>query len=297
MSSNPQGTVARSNLWKAHRAAITIEAGFNVRTDMGDVESLARSIADNGIERPLNVKRDPNAADKFLARDGHRRLAAVDLAISKGWIDAATFEIPMVIGDKNSTLLEDLALMARANDGKPLLPYEQAQLFKRMMDEGMKLADVCKAVGKGSVYVRQHLDLLNADPALQDAVKDGKIGKALALKIGQEQRKGKVTDVKALVEQATKGGMKGKSAVLEKVDAHAARQKAIKIKLKGIKEDLEAREADVKARLGALNKGAGMSRAELKGSVGNDVYEAIRAIGMEAALRAIVRGAEAGAEE
>jgi len=291
MSTNPQGTVARSNLWKALRAAITIEDGFNVRADMGDLEALARSIADNGIERPLNVKRDPNAADKFLARDGHRRLAATDLAITKGWVDPATFEIPMVIGDKNSTVLEDLALMARANDGKPLLPYEQAILFKRMQDEGMKLADICTAVGKGSVYVRQHLDLLNADPALQEAVKKGEIGKALALKIGEQQRKGKITDVKALVEQA-KGGAKGKSAVLEQVDAHVARTKALKVKVNAIKEDLEGVAANVKERLDALK----MSRAELKEKVGADVYEAIRALGKEAALKAIVKGAEEAAE-
>lgn len=292
MSSNPQGTVARSNLWKALRVAITIEDGFNVRADMGDVEALARSIADNGIERPLNVKRDPNAADKFLTRDGHRRLAATDFAISKGWINADTFEIPMVIGDKNSTVLEDLALMARANDGKTLLPYEQAILFKRMQDEGMKLADICTAVGKGSVYVRQHLDLLNADPALQEAVKKGEIGKALALKIGEQQRKGKVTDVAALVAEATKGGAKGKSAVLEKVDAHVARTKALKVKVNAIKDDLEGVSANVKERLEAL----GLSRAELKEKVGADVYEAIRALGKEAALKAIVKGAEEAAE-
>lgn len=291
MSSNPQGTVARSNLWKALRASITIEDGFNVRADMGDLESLARSIADNGIERPLNVKRDPNDATKFLARDGHRRLAATDLAISKGWVNADTFEIPMVIGDKNSTVLEDLALMARANDGKPLLPYEQAVLFKRMQDEGMKLADICTAVGKGSVYVRQHLDLLNADPALQEAVKKGEIGKALALKIGEQQRKGKITDVAALVEKA-KGGAKGKSAVLEQVDAHVARTKALKVKVNAIKEDLEGVAANVKERLEAL----GMSRAELKDKVGADVYECIRALGKEAALKAIVKGAEEAAE-
>jgi len=288
MSSNPQGTIGRSNVWKAVRAAITIEPGFNVRTDMGDIESLARSIADNGVERALNVKRDPSAADKFLARDGHRRLTAIDFAISKGWIDGATFEIPMLIGDKNSTALEDLALMARANDGKPLLPYEEAVLYKRMRDEGSTIEHICTAVGKGSTYVRNHLDLLQADPALQEALKKGEIGKALALKIGTEQRKGKITDVKALVAEASKGGKSGKADVLHKVDAHAARAAALKVKVKAIKETLEAETASVKERLEALS----LSRAELKEKVGADVYEAIRAIGREAALRAIVKGAE-----
>ena len=286
MSGKPAGTVASAAMWKTLRDQLVTREGFNVRVDLGDLADLAQSITDNGLERALNVWRDANG--KFEVRDGHRRVAAIDHAIKAGKIDGATFQIPVIIAPSAQTEVEALAQMARANDGKPLLPFEQAQLFKRMVDTGMKMGEVCKAVGKGSIYVKQHLDLLTAAPEVQQAVKDGTIGKALGLKIAGAQRKGKITDAAALVAAVTKGGKAGKAAATDAVDPHKVRVRALRVKLDTIKEEASAKAADIKERLEAIGK----SRAELKEKVGADVYEAIRAIGYEAGLRALVRTVE-----
>lgn len=283
-SSNPAGTVARANLWKTLRAAIVVRDGFNVRTDLGNIDDLANSIADHGLERALNVWRDANG--NFEVRDGHRRLAAIDHAIKVGRIDAMTFQIPVMIADKSQTEVEALALMARANDGKPLLPYEQAQLFKRMADAGMSVKDIAQAVGKGTVYVRDHLSLLNAAPEVIEAVKDGSIGKALALRIASGQRRGKVLDAASLVSAAQ--SKEGKKAVMDKLEPTQVKVRALRVKLDTIKDEAAAKAVNIKERLEAL----GLSRAAIKEKVGADVYEAIRAIGYEAGLRALVRTVE-----
>jgi ParB/RepB/Spo0J family partition protein len=284
-SHNPAGTVARANLWKTLRHSIVVRDGFNVRVDLGDIDDLANSIADNGLERALNVWRD--AAGNFEVRDGHRRLAAIDHAIKAGRIDAATFQIPVMIADKSQTELEALAQMARANDGKPLLPYEQAQLFKRMQDAGMSVKDIAQAVGKGTVYTRDHLSLLNAAPEVVEAVKDGTIGKALALRIASGQRRGKVLDAAALV-AAAKSGKAGKQAAMDTLEPTQVKVRALRVKIDTVKEEAAAKAVDIKERLESL----GLSRAALKEQVGADVYEAIRAIGYEAGLKALVRTVE-----
>ena len=284
-TSNPAGTVARANLWKTLRPEIVVREGFNVRLDLGDIEDLAKSIADNGLERALNVWR--NADGKFEVRDGHRRLAALDHAIKHSLIDAATFQIPVIIADRNQTEVEALAQMARANDGKPLLPFEQAQLFKRLMDNGLKIAEICKVVGKSGTYVRNNLALLDASPEVVAAAKDGTIGRALAFRIASAERKGSITDAAALV-AAAKSGKDGKRAAMDAVEPSQVRVRALRVKIDTVREEANAKAGDIKERLEAL----GLSRAALKEQVGADVYEAIRAIGYEAGLRALVRTVE-----
>lgn len=288
-SSNPAGTVARANLWKTLRAEIVTRDDFNVRVDLGDIAELSDSIANHGLERALNVWR--NASGKFEVRDGHRRLAAIDHAIKAGRIDGATFQIAVMIADKAQTELEALAQMARANDGKPLLPYEQAQLFKRMQDAGMSVTDIAHAVGKSATHTRKHLSLLTAAPEVVEAMKDGTIGKSLALHIASGQRRGKVLDAATLV-AAAKTGKKGKQEVMDALEPTQVKVRALRVKLDTVKEEAEAKAVNIKERLETL----GLTRAALKEKVGADVYEAIRAIGYEAGLRALVRTVE-GAQQ
>ena len=279
MSGNPAGTVARANLWKTTFDQLVVKEGFNARIDMGDVDALSESIAKNGLERALNVVR--GADGRFELIDGHRRHAAIGAAIKAQKL-ASDFPIAVLIADKGITDLERVAMMARANDGKPLTPIEEAQLFKRLRDGGMTLAQVCDAVGRGNIYVRKHLDMLEAPEEVRDALQKGEITKTLAMNISSEARKGRI-DAKALVAQAVQGGKEAKREVAAATDAHTARQRAIRVKLDAIKETLAETTAKVKERLDA----AGMSRAELKEKLG-DKYELVRLIGIEAGLRGLV---------
>lgn len=279
MSSNPQGTTGRFNGWKTTFSQLFIREGFNARKDMGDLEALSKSIATNGVERALNVIRNDDG--KFEVIDGHRRYAAIAMGVANKTIPEDAV-IPILIAEKGLTELERVAMMARANDGKPLLAIEEAALFKRLLDGGMKVAQVCDAVGRGQIYVRKHLDLLEAPQEVRDAMAEGKISKTLAMNISNEARKGRI-DAKALVAQAVTGDKEVKRTVAEKVDKHAAKQRAIKVKLAAIQDTL----GETSAKLKALMEQLGLSRAELKEKLGVK-YEAVRLIGQEAALRALV---------
>jgi ParB/RepB/Spo0J family partition protein len=280
MSSNPAGTIGRSNVWKVRYAQLTVREGFNARIDLGDIDQLADSIAENGVERALNVIR--GEGDTFELIDGHRRHTAIGVAIKAGKIDASAFDIPVLIADKNMSELDRVAMMARANDGKPFTAIEEATLYQRMKDGGMSVADICKAVGKSNMHVRKHFDLMAAPTEVKDALQGGQITRTLALSISGAARKGKINAAE-LVAQAVAGGKEAKAQVHAATDAHTARKYAIRVKLDNIKEAQAEVTAKIKARLEEI----GMSRAELKEKLG-DKYEAVRLIGMEAGLRHLV---------
>ncbi len=277
MSTNPQGTTGKLTAWKTTVANLIVRDGFNVRSDMGNLDDLAQSIADNGVERALNVRRGKDAS-MFEVIDGHRRYAALQLAVKNGLITDG-FEVPILIAERGMSDIEQLGMMARANDGKPLLPLEEAALFKRMVDAKTSIKDICKLVGHTDVYVRQHLDLLTASPEVHQALSDGSISKTLALNISTQARKGKLNAAE-LVAKATSGAA-GKREANEAADPFQARQRAVRVKLDNIKETL----ADKKTKVNEALAEAGVSRADLK-SVKH--YALIRMLGEEAALRRLV---------
>lgn len=277
MSTAPQGTIGKLTAWKTTLRALVVAQGFNVRMDMGDIEALAKSIADNGVERPLNVVR--GEGDTFELIDGHRRFTAMTHAASKGLIDPATFPVPIMIAERGISDADKVAMMARANDGKPLTPIEEATLFQRLLDMGLKLSDVCAKVGRGDVYVRQHLDLLKAPDAVRDALRQGAISKTLALNISSKAKTGKI-DAAALVAQAT-SSKEGKREATLATDTFQAKQRAIKVKLEAIQEEL----ANVSKSVRDSLKEAGMTKDDLR-KVKH--YDLIILVGMERALRDLV---------
>lgn len=279
MSTAPQGTSGKLTAWKTTLSALMVREGFNVRFDFGDVEQLARSIADNGIERPLNVVRAADDESKFEVIDGHRRHAALQLARDKGWIDAHSFQVPIMITPRTMPMIEQMMMIARANDGKPLMPIEEATLYKRLVDKGVPMSDICRTCGHSEVYVRQHLDLLAADPAVTAALRKGEISKTLALNIATQAKHGRV-DAKAVVEKAT-SSTAGKREASAAVDPYIAKQRAIKVRLDSIREQLAAKQAEVKAAL----RDEGLTRATLRDM---QYYKLIKAIGEEAALKQLV---------
>ncbi|RQW76684.1 MAG: hypothetical protein EHM14_15990, partial [Methanothrix sp.] len=60
------------------RNAIKIQKGFNPRSLMGDVDSLAESIQRDGLINPVTVRPDAGSLGTFLLVAGERRLRAMD---------------------------------------------------------------------------------------------------------------------------------------------------------------------------------------------------------------------------
>lgn len=284
MSTAPKGTTGKLTAWKTSYSNLILRDGFNVRFDYGDLEQLARSIADNGIERPLNVIR-ADADEQFYVIDGHRRTKALELAQEKGWIDPRTFPVPIMIAERGTSDLEQVAMIARANDGKPLTPVEEATLYKRLVDAEVSIADICRQVGHSEMYVRQHLDLLNADPAVTAALRAGEITKTLALNISTQAKRGRVNAAE-LVALAKSGTKESKREAAAAADPWIAKQRALRVRVTTISETLTAVQEELKAVLTLM----GVTRAMLR----NEAYfQVIKLMGQEAALKELVTGAQA----
>lgn len=246
-ASNPVGVVKRTNAYFIDPTKVTRREGWNPRFDFGEIEALATSIKANGILNPIRVKRldvgvkddgrGPTGAQDFVFEliDGDRRLTAIEQILKK---DPAAFPggIPAIIVDKAQDDITSLIQMFEANSGKAFLPMEEAVAYQKMRDAGMTIKGICEAVGRKQVHVVEILNLLKADESVQEAAKDGSIGKTMAKKIATVAKGDKVVQ-KALVEKAKAAGKdksKRRELVKEVEKAHrstaAKKGKTLKIR-------------------------------------------------------------------
>ena len=187
MSALASGLVKKTTAYNLDPKRITRREGWNARFDMGESAALAASIetelardpSDGGLLNPVRVKRitgNPNA--DFELVDGDRRLTAIELLLEKGVV--FPHGIIGTIVDRTQDDTTSLIQMITANTGKPFLPLEEAAAYKRLRDAGMSIADICKAVGRTDVHVRETLDLLEADDSVKEAVQKGKVSGSTA---------------------------------------------------------------------------------------------------------------------
>ena len=193
------GITKRTNFYSADPAHLVRAEGWNPRIDFGNIESLAASIKENGFmpNKPILVKR--NAEGKFQIIDGDRRFSAVEHLLKNG--HEFPEGIPIVLQSKEVDDLQSLVNMFISNLGKPFLPLEEAEAFKRMRDGGMTLEAVSSKTGKSVVHIINTLALIQAGDGLKDALASGEISTTLAKDIAVKT-KGDVEKQNELVEQA-----------------------------------------------------------------------------------------------
>jgi len=186
----PAFTTKRGTAYSVMPHAIKRRDGWNPRFDFGEIDQLAKSIAANDLLHPLRVKK--LADDHFELVDGDRRFTAIELicATDSPYPDArARFTsqgVSVTVVDRNQSEVDSLVQMFETNSGKPFLPLEAASAYKRMIDAGMSVADICKRVGVSDLHVRETMALLEAAPELQAAVASGEIGATIAKQIAYE---------------------------------------------------------------------------------------------------------------
>ena len=211
---NAPGIMKRGELPFADPKQIVRRKDWNPRFDFGDMKELEQSIASNGFlkSKPLLVRR--NEEGKIEIVDGDRRFTAIENLMKRG-VEFAE-GIPVVFEDRTVTDVQALVHTLTANNGKALLPLEEAAAYKRLQDAGLKPKDIAKATGRSEANIKWTLCLLDADESVKDAMKDGKINSSLGKDIAQKAGKDKAKQ-KELVEKAVKGGKAGKKLVKEEV--------------------------------------------------------------------------------
>ncbi|MCC7514222.1 MAG: ParB N-terminal domain-containing protein [Bacteroidia bacterium] len=159
---NEDGTLktTRTDIPSVDPRNIVIEEGFNVRKDMGDIEGLARSVVEMGVIVPIEGFK-VRGEDKYVLTDGHRRFAAVTLALKHHAEGKAGFEdiskIQMLeVHPGSSNMKERLYTMAITGEKKKdLTELERADMYSRLLEyavgEGKKkgeaVKEICKRVG------------------------------------------------------------------------------------------------------------------------------------------------------
>ena len=156
----------RKNLFMIQSSEIVVKEGFNIRQDYGDIQSLANSIEQFGVKKPLSGYKENG---KRVLTDGHRRFAAIKLLQSQGkCLDLAIPFFPEEKGYTDKDRALDLLLM---NEGKHLTMLEESHLYKRLQTEfSMSNTEIAKAVSKSSMHIGNALLLFDAPVELQDLI-------------------------------------------------------------------------------------------------------------------------------
>ena len=161
----------RTDLFGILLEEVIIEEGFNVRFDMGDLRELMESIVELGIKNPIHAYQKKGDINRYTLLEGHRRIAAVKLAVSEGKLDAATFRIPMV-KERNMSDVDRVLGLVTYNSGKPLHMLEEAAAYAKAVAYGATPAESAKRVGKSGTHINNCLLLLTAGKPTQNMIRE-----------------------------------------------------------------------------------------------------------------------------
>lgn len=180
-------------------------AGDNIREDMGDLEELANSIGEIGIQIPLKGKK-VRGEDKFVLVDGHRRFAAIQILIERG-VDVGRIPLLPFNGSDEDRLI---TMMATGIGQKELTPVEQAEGVKKLLMMHYSVEEIARKIGKSSGYIRRLGKLSEAPREIKRLLAQGKVSSNVVVDIMKEtdnaqEQTAMVNDV---IKTATENGRK-----------------------------------------------------------------------------------------
>jgi len=214
---------------KVLASLLLTEDGYNPRFDFEGEQDLTNSIRENGVFQPLRVyKEDKN----YIIIDGERRFRAIRAGQDNGVL-SKVLQVPVIVMPKPKKA-EALITTLLSNDGKPLLPLEEAYAYKRLKDEKMTEDQIAKKLGRSTNHVINRLKLVDATPETKKALKEGKIGTTVATEILRKAKS--VKEEKELVKEAT-SGPKGKEAVKKELNIGQPKTKELKKEVKELKKE------------------------------------------------------------
>jgi len=235
-----ESIVGRGDLFKVDPRLIEIDKNWNPRTDYGNMDELTASIIANGVVVPITVRR---VMDKMILVDGERRLKATLAAIKAG---NDIKSIPARVARNGVSDTEAMFTAIASNDGKPLLPSEEAAAYQKLKNWGVTVVDIAKRVGRTEVHIYNRLKLVDAAPEVKVALDKKEIGVTEARNIVMEsagdieKQKAKLAKTKERQENAAPKCMCRKDVmeVLENVHAIKPTNENVKNLLLGVKTGL-----------------------------------------------------------
>lgn len=149
-----------------------IDVDSNVRGDLGDLSQLTASIAELGVLEPVKVTRQPDGRYRLIM--GQRRVAASRLVPGLLRIQALV-EPPSDVDEKGAR--RSIEQLAENLQRKDLNAMEEAVALKDVLDAtpGLTQEALADRLGMSRPWVSKALGLLEAAPAVQDYVREGKL--------------------------------------------------------------------------------------------------------------------------
>lgn len=177
----------KRDMWQLDPNVLELIPNFNVRTKDDEyyahIRNIANSILAEGFyqHRPLAgyVARVGDRQVVYIY-DGHCRLEGALLAIKEG---AAIERVPVVVSQAGLSELDLTIALVKANNGKPLLPYELGLVFKRMVKFGLTEEEVATRLGFSEQYVKNLLLLMSAPEEFRKMVREGVVAASNAVEM------------------------------------------------------------------------------------------------------------------
>lgn len=187
-----EGIIAESNTYKVQYHLINTRTKFNVREHYEGIEELGDNIHENGLLQPLlgEFVVGNDGITRFDLTDGFRRERA--LAYNKS-IGREVGEIPCRL--KQMNLEERYIAMFVTQDNAKLRDVEISNLFRHLVNLGVKPADIAKKVSKSITYVNDMLILSGQTEAVKLAVNEGKAAATAVIKSSKVEGPDKVKEL------------------------------------------------------------------------------------------------------
>lgn len=189
-----EGVKRSGEMYDIDPKIIKIEDGFNARDftlpeNREHVDQLARSIAEIGLQKPIEVRY--HGGDVYLT-DGESRLRAVLKAIEDG---APIQTIKAMRQDGKISDAERVLGLITHNQGKPLTPLEQCEVFSRLHKFGWTDAKIAKAVGLTAAHISGIMKLHTSPEAVKQLIRDGKVAASMAINVVRDHGPEKAVSV------------------------------------------------------------------------------------------------------
>lgn len=181
---------------------VYIPEGENPRTEDLALEELLPQIKARGYrqDRPISVYKDDQ--NRIVLIDGQRRLLCVRQLIAEG---TEIPRIPAILLPRMADPMERLLSALAGNQGRNLTPTDEARAYDRFVNNGWTVEKIAQEVGRSAVYIHGRLTLLDATPAVVEAMHNGSIGMNDAIKVVREaEREGIPQAVKLAEKQERK---------------------------------------------------------------------------------------------
>lgn len=169
---------------------IAIEDDFNVRLELPKVEEMMHSILEEGLQTPLHVRNDNGV---YVLEAGHRRLAAIKLAIERKIDSPHLSPIPCRIVKRFSTEPERLMLQLVRNQAEPLTIWEQAIAVQKLKAFSIPDQEIQQRWGISAQHYSNLIAINEAPQQLVDLVTQKRISPSTAIdalaRFGSEELK------------------------------------------------------------------------------------------------------------